>query len=183
MTRNPFYDPPDSSWYKYFCSYSSSQKPSYKISEVPFESYSTESYKKKDSPKSMAGTFIDDIIRCSQELDPDDIFKSKTELSRNRIDLLLQLIEQQEHTKYDNIASLYRDLFMLDRLERERPFPDNYRQDSIWLKLKEDKLKIYDSIRKEQANHTKDMSFISKDLIDCLLTYKKMKTKEKMFDE
>ena len=131
----------------------------------------------------MAESFLESILKNEKSFNPDDPFQDKLEIGMDKIDLFLELIAQQEMIRYENLASLYNDLFTLDKMQKERPFPENYKRDQIWLKITEDKLRVYDSIRKEMKDHAKMLSFISKEMVDSLIDFKRQKQKERMFSD
>lgn len=106
--------------------------------------------------------------------------EQKTELHRDRIELLLEQASMLEEVKYQNLSSLYNDLFKLDLMEKERPFPQNYAKDQTWLRLNEDRLRLYDSIRKELREHQKNASFLALKIMDALLEYKSQKSKSQI---
>jgi len=155
----------------------------YTIREIPFVPYVIADKPKKNTPRTMAESFLESILKNEKSFNPDDPFQDKLEIGMDKIDLFLELIAQQEMIRYENLASLYNDLFTLDKMQKERPFPENYKRDQIWLKITEDKLRVYDLIRKEMKDHAKTLSFISKELVDSLIDFKRQKQKERMFSD
>ena len=180
MTLKGYFDPMEAYWQNYHMAKYGLKKEGYSIREVPFTTYLNRPENAQNSTKSMADSFICDIVKDSKELDADDIFKSKSDLAHSRISLLLDIVDQLENTKYNSLKYIYRDIFSLQKEQTELPFPLNYDFSST-LKLKEDRLGLYREARQIMENNTKHLSFIGKDLVESLLAYKNLKTKETLF--
>lgn len=174
------YEPFEYHQYKYVYLTYGNRNSCYLVRETPFERYARKYHPKSLSPKTMAESFLESSSSGKGE-SIDDLFAGKLELGRDRIDLLLDLVEQQEMIKYRNLASLYYDLFTLERLQTERPYPENYRFDSTRMKLTEDKLRVCEGIRKELQSHSKSLSFISRDLVNSLIDFKRQNKRQGLF--
>ena len=138
-------------------------------------------YAKPPGLDDMTYSFLEQVVHAPP-LDDDDFLNAKVELGEDRIKLMTQLVEQQNHLHYQNLSSLYRDIFSLDKMQHERPFPECYAQDQTWLRLTEDKLKLYDQVRREVRDHAKSLSFIARDLVGALVEHKGQKRKSDMLN-
>ena len=149
------------------------------IREIPLAAYTPIGKKTSDSFTSSAKSFLESIV-AGEVPASDDPFAQKLELGSDKIRLMFAMIEDQERVKYDNLSRLYVNLFELDRMQKERPFPDNYLHDALWFRLNERKLKVYDEIRREEREHMKSLSFMGKELLQALLDQKRQKQKESL---
>ena len=182
MEKDTYYDPMEAYWHNYHNVRYGSKKDGYTIREIPFQPYlwkPTESY---ISSNSIANGFIDDVVKDSKELDPDDIFKTKTDTAKDRVNLFLDVIGQLEGTQYNSLQNIYRDIFDLHKKQTEMPFPLNYDFSST-LKLKEDRLRLYQEARQLMSQHSKNLTTIGRDLVDSLITFKNQKQKETLLED
>ncbi len=169
----------------YYCpSYQPGNK-EWRIREIPPPIYYIEGRDELRTPAKMTESFLETLVNkdegANTPFDPDRLFEIKTELGRNKIDLLLEQIGQRTAITNSNLASLYSDLLKLDNMLLDRPIP--YACDTTWLKINEDKLKVYDSIRRELKEDVHANSFTTGELVKALLDYKLGKTKEKILSE
>ena len=172
-----YYDLNEAYWHNYHMAKYGLNKDSYSIKEIPFAPYIWKTSEAELTSKSMANGFIDDIVNNTNEIDPDDIFKAKTGLAQDRITLMLDVIQQLENTKYDSMKNIYRDIFGLQKAQTELPFPLNY-DFSRTHHFRENRLKLYEEARKVLGQHSKNIAFMGKELVESLMTFKNQKQKE-----
>lgn len=182
MKRGIYYDPTEAYWHDYHNARYGLKKSGYTVREIPIQPYSWRPSEAYMSSKSIANGFIDDVVKDSKELDPDDIFKSKTGVAKDRINLFLDVIGQLEGNKYDSLKGIYRDIFELHKKQTEMPFPLNYDFSST-LKLKEDRLRLYSEARQLISQHNKNLTTVGRDLVDSLITFKNQKNKETLLGD
>ncbi len=180
-----YYNPFSHYWVPHYTPSSVSIGSMYGLKEIPIEQYTFSDISGSGGSVDHTGTarkFLEDILSDNTPPDESGFFRLDAELGKDRVDLLVDLIAQQESIKSNNLTGLYQDIFYLDRMQKERPFPDNYKRDQIWLKLVEDKLKLYDSVRREIKDHAKMVSFLSKDVVNALLDLKQKRKDGMMFE-
>ncbi len=161
-----------------------SQQTETKIIELPVQNVpATPESEAERTPHAMADSFLERVLGDASERREIDFSSEKTVRSRDRINLILESIADQEMVKYRNLTSLYRDLLTVDKMIVERPILPQYQDDSIFFKLNGDKLRLYDSIRKQLSETAKANSFMTKELIEALLDYKKQTTKTRLMGD
>lgn len=141
----------------------------------------------KDSlytPISRASSFLEETLKeASIQGCEFDFVGAKTDRAKDRIGLILESIADQEMVKYQNLTSLYRDLLTVDKLIAERPILPHYQDDQAFFRLNENKLKLYDGIRKQLSDTAKANSFMTKELIDALLDHRKQTGKAQVMSD
>lgn len=182
MKRGTNYDPMEAYWHDYHNARYGLKKDGYTVKEIPIQPYSWRPAEAYISSNSIANGFIDDVVKDCNELDPDDIFKSKTGVAKDRINLFLDVIGHLEGNKYNALQGIYRDIFELHKKQTEMPFPLNYDFSST-LKLKEDRLRLYSEARQLMSQHNKNLTTIGRDLVDSLITFKNQKNKETLLED
>jgi hypothetical protein len=139
------------------------------------------------APQRWAENFIDTVNSATGSDSIDDLFQQKLSLTHNRTQLILREILNKDAIHKENLNSLYQDLFTVEKLEHERPFPENYARDKTWMDLNKLKLNLRDQIRRELKDAIRSISFNEKDLRESLLEFKKQSNKSQlmgtMFDE
>ncbi|MFC1591643.1 hypothetical protein ACFL43_03865 [Thermodesulfobacteriota bacterium] len=182
MKGNTYYDPTEAYWHNYHSARYGLKKEGYTVREIPILPYSLRPAKAYISSNSIANGFIDDVVKDCKEFDPDDIFKSKTGVAKDRISLFLDVIGQLEGNNYNSLQGIYRDIFDLQKKQTEMPFPLNYDFGST-LKIKEDRLRLYQEARQLMSQHSKNLTTIGRDLVDSLITFKNQKQKEALIGD
>ena len=182
MGKDTYYDPMEAYWHNYHNARYGLKKDGYTIREIPIQPYLWKPVESYISSNSIANGFIDDVVKDCKELDPDDIFKNKTGVAKDRINLFLDVIGQLEGTQYNSLQNIYRDIFGLHKKQTEMPFPLNYDFSST-LELKEDRLRLYQEARQLMGQHSKNLTTIGRDLVDSLITFKNQKQKETLLED
>ncbi len=182
MEKDTYYDPIEAYWHNYHNAGYGLKKDGYTIREIPIQPYLLKPAEAYVSSNSIANGFIDDVVKDCKELDPDDIFKTKTGVAKDRTNLFLDVIGQLEGIKYNSLQNIYRDIFDLHKKQTEMPFPLNY-DFSCTLKLKEDRLRLYQEARQLMSQHSKNLTTIGRDLVDSLITFKNQKQKETLLKD
>jgi hypothetical protein len=182
MMKVTYYDSMEAYWHKYHDAKYGLKKGGYSVTEIPIQPYSWNPAEAYISSKSIANSFIDDVVKDCKELDPNDIFKAKTGIAQDRVNLFLDVLGQLESNKYDSLQGIYRDIFELHKKQTEIPFPLNYDFSST-LKLKEDRLRLYSEARQLISQHNKNLTTVGRDLVDSLITFKNQKQKETLLED
>ena len=120
-------------------------------------------------------------IESTTEDDLFDFFGQKNELARDTANLIAATIQERFRLRNDNIAQLYDDLLKIDNWRLERPFPENYFKDKLWMDFNKLELKIHEQIRREQQDTLRDTAFAKKDLRESALEWKKLQQKQAIF--
>lgn len=135
------------------------------------------------TPETNAYRFMESARTESFSGSLDDIFKTKLVHSEDRIALILAQLNERDRLKYDNLKSIYDDLFRVDQFRAQVPHPQNYMTDATWSGLKDNELKLREQIRRELTSSAQDMSFLSNDLRNSLLEFKLQNTKQSMLED
>ena len=137
----------------------------------------------QDSPWYLqARSFLDDVRYSNKNISFDDFLNRKTQLSEDRIGLIMGEVSARERLKFENLNRLYEEIFMIDKWRTERPFPENYAKDKIWSDLNKMEMDVREKIRRELKDFSKDASFPQKDLRESLLEFKLQDGKARMME-
>lgn len=146
---------------------------------------SEKSEEKRETPREMADRFLSSVYECENAGlgGLESFLTGEKDIARERIGLLCDVLDEHEKVRTQNLERLYNDLFEVHRLHAERPFPYNYRQDNVWMKLVDHKLKLYEEIRREMKDHQRAVSMSVSDLVNGLLEYRRQKQQSALFEE
>ena len=157
-----------------------------KIRSVPKVEYSLGCNQYRDLPDNettlMAYGFMENARNSSDNADFDNLLKRKTELSEDKVDLILHEISGRGNVNYRNLKSLYEDLLKIDNWRLQRPYPEKYLKDRVWSDLNKMEFLLWDQIRRELKDFSRDTAFPQKDLRESLLEFKLQDQKSKMLD-
>jgi hypothetical protein len=132
--------------------------------------------------ETLEKAFMDDVSSSNEEVDFEDIFNQKVELSQDRISLITGEIMQRDWLRYENLKRLYDDLLRIENWRLKRTWPQNYATDKLWSDMNRMELDIRKQIRQELNIASKDMTFPRKDLREGLLEFKLQNQKKKMVE-
>jgi hypothetical protein len=127
-----------------------------------------------------AENFVDTVQSKTGSPDIDDIFQQKLSLTQDRNYLIINEIMEKDAIHKQNLSRLYDDLFMVEKWQKERPYPENYIKDKTWMDFNKMELGLRDQIRRELKDSIKSISFNEKDLRESLLDFKKQSQKNQM---
>ncbi len=148
-----------------------------------FPSISPSSHQHRDAATEAALSLIEDTIPTESVTENDlfDFFSQKNEIARDTANLIAANIQERFRLRNDNISQLYDDLLKIDNWRLERPFPENYFKDKLWMDFNKLELKIHEQIRREQQDTLRDTAFAKKDLRESVIDLKKLQQKQSIF--
>ena len=118
------------------------------------------------------------VSGTEQKNDAFDFFSQKNEIARDKADLIWADIQERATLRNNNIRQLYDELLRIDNWRLERPFPESYQKDRIWLDFIKMEIKIREQIRRELQDSLRDTSFSKKDFRESALDFKKLQQKQ-----
>jgi len=157
-----------------------------KINEVSFVGYSLVPVNElhiieSNCPqKNIADTFINSVQSATGFSGIDDIFEQKLKLTEDRNYLIINEIMEKDSLHKQNLASLYHDIFMVEKWRTQRSYPESYQKDKTWMEFNKMELSLRDQIRRELKDSIQSISFNEKDLRESLLDFKKQSQKNQM---